>query len=237
MWKGAVVCAALFALPAAAGEVCATGDGRADARACYVDDAPPTGYNHAILGETPEWHALRVYPATGDAWVLRPDHGFYEDIAPHVADLTGDGLAEIIVVQTDLAKGARLMVLSAAGQVLAATEYYGQPHRWMAVVGAGDFDGDGRTEIAYVDRPHLARELVFVRLQAGRLREVARLTGMTNHRIGDKAISGGLRNCGQGDEVIVASDDWGRVMAARIGQVVDLGAYSPQRMAAALRCQ
>lgn len=237
MWQGAAVCAALFALPAVAGEVCVAGDGGTIARACYVDEAPPTGYDHAILGAVPEWDALRVYPSTGAALVVRPDHGFFEDIAPHVADLTGDGVPEIIVVQTDLTKGARLMVLSAAGKVLAATGYYGQPHRWLAVAGAGDFDGDGQTEIVYVDRPHLARELVFVRLESGQLREVARLTGLTNHRIGDSTISGGVRNCGQGDAVIVASADWGRVMAARIGQVADLGAYSPKRMAAALRCE
>lgn len=175
------------------------------------------------------------FPPARPGWFARIT-AFLRDIAPHVADLTGDGLPEIIVVQTDLAKGARLMVLSAAGKVLAVTDYYGQPHRWLAVAGEGDFDGDGRNEIAYVDRPHLARELVFVRLEEGQLQEVARITGVTNHRIGDSAIGGGVRNCGQGDEVIAASADWGRVIAARMGQVADLGAYSPGRMAAAMRC-
>jgi hypothetical protein len=237
MWKGAAVCAALFALPATAGEVCVAGDGAAIARACYVDDAAATGYDHAILGPVPEWDALRLYSGAGKAVSLRPDHGFFEDIAPHLGDLTGDGVPEVIVVQTDLTQGARLMVVSAAGKVLAATGYYGQPHRWLAVAGLGDFDGDGRAEIAYVDRPHLARELVFLRLQGGQLIEVARLTGLTNHRIGDSAITGGVRRCAQGDEVIVASTDWSRVIAARVGQAVDLGAYSPKRMAAALRCE
>jgi hypothetical protein len=67
---------------------------------------------------------------------------------------------------------------------------------------------------------------------------VARVAGVSNHRIGDAMISGGVRNCGKGDEAIVASGDWLRVMAVRIGTAPrDLGAYSAQRMRAALACQ
>lgn len=202
-------------------------------RACYGDSGGAVGYGHAILGDTPEWTELR-----GPEWALRFDAGFFEDIAPKVADVTGDGRAEIVAIQTDLRRGARLIVVSDTGKLLAATAYIGQPHRWMAQAGVGDFDGDGRVEIAFVDRPHLAKELVFLRLEGRRLREVARVAGVSNHRIGDAMISGGVRNCGRGDEAIVASGDWLRVMAVRIGTAPrDLGAYSAQRMRAALACQ
>jgi hypothetical protein len=202
-------------------------------RVCYGDVGGPVGYGHDILGDTPEWTELR-----GPDWVLRAPGGLFEDIAPRVADVTGDGLPEVVAVQTDLQRGARLIVVSANGKMLAATRYIGQPHRWMAQAGVGDFDGDGRVEIAYVDRPHLAKELVFLRLAGDELREVARMAGFSNHRIGDTQISGGARNCGRGDELVVASGDWSRVMAVRIGAAPrDIGAYSARRMKAALACQ
>ena len=79
----------------------------------------------------------------------------------------------------DLARGAALAIYDAQG-LRAATPFIGQPHRWLAPAAIGDLDGDGRVEIAYVDRPHLRRELVFVRLEGDRVVEIARQAGLTN---------------------------------------------------------
>lgn len=229
---GAALAALFIASSAAeAKEAC---DQALGLRVCYSDAGGPIGYEHNILGNTPEWRELR-----GPAWVLRPKAGFYEDIAPHVADVTGDGQPEVIAVQTDLRRGARLTVVAKDGSLLGATGYIGQRHRWMAMAGVGDFDGDGRIEIAYVDRPHLAKDLVFLRLEGADLREVARVAGLSNHRIGDSAISGGARHCGgEAAAVILASGDWQRIFAVQIGQAPrDLGRYSPEAMRAALSCQ
>ena len=224
---------AAFFLATAAAEAKQACDQALGLKVCYTDAGGPIGYDHPILGKTPEWRDLR-----GPGWVLRPELGFFEDIAPRVADVTGDGRPEVIAVQTDLLRGARLIVVAGDGQLLGATAYIGQRHRWMAQAGLGDFDGDGRIEIAYVDRPHLAKELVFLRLEGADLREVARLSGLTNHRIGDNFISGGSRHCDGKDAVILASGDWRRIFAVRIGQPPrDLGRYSPAAMRAALACQ
>lgn len=227
---GAALAALLACSSAQARQIC---DQNANLRACYDDRGGPVGYDHDILGGTPEWTTL-----SGPNWALQFRNGFFEDIRPRVVDVTGDGIPEVVSVQTSRARGARLIVVSAQGKLLAATRYIGQPHRWLAVAGIGDFDGDGRIEIAYVDRPHLAKQLVFVRLEAGRLRELARVSGLTNHRIGDDHISGGSRNCGRGDELIVASGDWTRLVAVRMGAAPqDLGVYSADRMRAVLACQ
>ncbi len=191
---------------------------------------PTTRYDHGVLGDAVEWGALQVRLADGrtETFVL-PETLVFEDIAPRLADLDGDGAAEVIVVESSLTKGARLAVWSAAGRIT-ATPHIGSRNRWLAPVGAADLDGDGRIEIAFVDRPHLAQILRVWRFAAGGLTEVAAADGFSNHQIGWDYIAGGIFDCGQGPEMVLASSDWQRVLAARLesGAIVtrDLGRYA-----------
>ncbi len=182
---------------------------------------PTDRYDHGVLGDAVEWGGIAFTvdrcgecKAMSDAQrfttkqIVLPETRVFEDVEVRLVDLDGDGLREMLVVETDLALGASLAVYDAEGKRRAATFFIGQPHRWLAPAGIGDFDGDGGVEIAYIDRPHLARELVFVRLEGDRLVEIARAKGFTNHRIGDTTISGGTRRCGGRDSLIVATSDW-----------------------------
>jgi hypothetical protein len=183
---------------------------------------PTTRYGHDVLGGIPRWGTLGFRPAgtaAGARRVVLPETLVFEDTGARFWDVTGDGRPEIIVVESSLTKGGRLAVWSAEGQGLtrlAVTEHIGRPNRWLAPLAVGDFDGDGTPELTYVDRPHLARELVFLRYGKGRLREIARLKGVTNHRIGDAFISGGARNCGKGDEAILVTSDWSQIIAVTL---------------------
>jgi hypothetical protein len=216
----------LLTSPVAAKTVCTQG-------VCYSDKGGPVGYNHAILGNTPEWREVSYQGNT-----LRFETGLIEDIAPHVADVNDDGLPEAIVIHSDFDLGARLVVLSLPDlRIMAATPHIGTHHRWMAVAGIGDFDGDGRAEIAYVDRPHLARELVFLRLEGDKLTPISRQRGFSNHRIGDQVIQSAQRNCGAGDELILPSADWSRILVARVGSAQDLGANTPANWRQILACR
>jgi hypothetical protein len=242
--------AQIFAPAAQAFEACVPGDGRWVERVCFTAWRDVPIYGHDIIGKVPEWSGfLVVYgpdarvagggSAAGHEVVV--EGGIFEDIAPRLADIDGDGLPEAIVVQTDYELGARLMILGIGPElsVKAATPYIGQPRRWLAPVGVGDMDGDGQVEIAYVDRPHLLRELVVLRYQAGGLVEIARIPGLTNHQIGDGFIQGGMRQCGGRPEIILADGAWARVMRVRWNgapEVADLGAYSPAMLAQALGC-
>jgi hypothetical protein len=209
---------------------------------------PTDRYDHAVLGDALEWGALVIAVNTcigcaglhlSDITVTLPPNRVFEDVEARVADLDGDGRREVVVVETDLERGASLAVYDAGGK-RAATAFIGQPHRWLAPAGIADFDGDGRVEIAYVDRPHILGKLVFVRLEGARLAEVARLAGVSNHRIGDGFISGGLRDCGAGPELVLASKDWARLVIVgwQDGPVArEAGAWSDAAMRAALDCR
>jgi hypothetical protein len=70
---------------------------------------------------------------------------------------------------------------------------------------------------------------------------VAALEGLTNHRIGESVIEGGLRECGDGPELVLADADWSRVMVVTMQggtlSAREIGAYAgPESLSAALTC-
>ena len=209
------------ALVLAAG--CAAADGaQVEIRAARYE-VPDDVYPHRIMGTIREKRILAV--TLGDGRELRvdlregpePTHVF-EDIAPRVVDADGDGSPDVLVVQSDPELGAQLAIYSLRRDMLvksAATPHIGQRFRWLAPVGVADLDGDGVTDIAYVDRPHLAKTLRVWTWAPGGLTEVAALAGVTNHRIGDEVIWGGLRDCGEGPEMIVADAAFAGILAVR----------------------
>ena len=220
----------------------AAGDSIGEVCLIHLPGSPP--YGHDVLGGTPEWNMLSVHPNDP----LQPPFGMqqpahiFEDIAPRLLDVTGDGVPEIVVVQSSFERGARLAVFAVETgtlTLLAATPYIGQRNRWLAPVAVGDLDGDGAVELAYIDRPHLAKRLRVWRYAGGTLTHVADMDGLTNHRIGWDFIAGGWRPCT--GEMILASGDWRRVMAVRLAggalRARDLGVYQgPESLRAAQVC-
>ncbi|KIN61560.1 FG-GAP repeat-containing protein [Sulfitobacter noctilucae] len=191
------------------------------ASAVYAE--PTTRYPHGVLGDKEEWGALTIVvrdpaiPSFEKTYQLRlPEARVFEDLSPRLTDLDDVPGPEIIAVESHQDKGARLVVfgLDGAGAPVerAATEYIGTRFRWLAPVGIADFDGDGVQDIAIVDRPHLARRLVMLRYGTGRLEEHELPFKLTNHRIGDDFISGGMRDCGQGPQMILLTPDWIRIV-------------------------
>ena len=147
----------------------------------------------------------------------------YEDTAPRLVDLDGDGSNEVITVVSYFDRGAALRIFDEVKSedhpsgttvaVVAETPPIGTRFRWLAVVGATDLNADGVMEIAYVDRPHLAKTLRIWQYRDAQLTEVAILRNVTNHRIGEPDIAGGIRDCGQGPGMILASANWRELLA------------------------
>lgn len=211
---------------------------------------PTDRYPHNVLGDIPAFTRMDVdlqmcrrcaQPQRRISLTLPPPWVF-EDVAPRLWDVTGDGRPEIVVVQSHATHGARLTVWSmpAMGddsaplvRMIAATPPIGRRFRWLAPVGFGDFTGDGQTELAYVETPHLGKTLRIVGLQGAQLVPRAAISGVTNHRIGENTITGFVRHCAGRTEAVVASADWTRMLAVsyQSGALVsrDLGPVTDQQ--------
>lgn len=233
MIRAAAIGLALFAVPALAQTVAVDGDLNCRALAQAAYDAPTTRYPHGVLGDTIEWGALRltysficaggVDSSDTTVTITLPDELVFEDVAPRIVPPAAMGAqaifggAGILVVESHRDLGARLALWSVSAEGAAtraaSTPFIGQRFRWLAPLGFADLDGDGLTEFPFVDRPHLAKTLRIWRYDAGDLTLVASLPGVTNHRIGERDIAGGIRDCGQGPEMLVASADWSQMLA------------------------
>ena len=187
-------------------------------------EGPTSRYGHAIMGNLPEWSQLCLSHGADRACVTLAETSVFEDISPRLADMDGDGLDEAVVVESTFTGGASLVVYKRDGDRLEriATPPIGRRNRWLSPIGIADFDSDGRMDIAYVEKPHLAKELKIYSWAGDHLKLIARATSFSNHRIGDETITSGMRDCGRGPEMIVPDGKWSRVYSGRFddGQLV-----------------
>jgi len=84
-----------------------------------------------------------------------------------------------------------------------ATPPIGTQNRWLAPIGVADFNADGHMDVAYVDRPHLAKTLRVWSYKSGALTQIASLSGVTNHSIGEDFITSSIRFCDGRPEMIL----------------------------------
>ncbi|MGD9713598.1 MAG: FG-GAP repeat domain-containing protein [Thermomicrobiales bacterium] len=186
-------------------------------------EGPTDRYPHNIMGSLRAHTDLAVTLALCNScmdWpsalaIRLPVDLVFEDFAPRLVDLDRDGVNEIVVVESDQQKGSRLTVwevLLVDGRPTlvrgATTDFIGTRFRWLAPIGAEDFDGDGRVEIAYVEKPHLDKILRIVRREGSQLRLVASLAGVTNHAIGQEKVQSRIETC-NGHPTIIALDATG----------------------------
>lgn len=165
----------------------ATGSGSIE-RVELVD--PTQRYDHFVLGDRFEAAGFQVHYTAGATDIYRlPHNQVFEDRVPRLFDLTGDGREELVLVVSQIDKGASLAIFDLAPDgiaLLAQTPFIGQPYRWLNPAGIADFDGDGQFEIALVSKPHLAKELQLWRCEQGGLKLVSKHAGFSNHRLGSR---------------------------------------------------
>jgi hypothetical protein len=185
--------------------------GTRDIRAAWFA-SPTERYDHGVLGDRIEAAALKVETAAGE--ILSHElsgESVFEDLTPRLADIDGDGRDEIVAVRSYVNRGAAVALYGIRGGELvrlAESHPIGLPHRWLNPVGAGDFDGDGMSEVAIVQTPHIGGILIFYRWQGARLTETTRRFGFSTHAMGSTVLgmSAMLDIDGDGAEDILVPD-------------------------------
>ena len=150
-------------------------------------------YAHGVLGDSLEASRLVVETRAGRRLQFElPAHRVFEDLEPRLADLDGDARDAIMVVESDLRLGASLAIYGLVdGRLVkrAATPFLGQANRWLNPLGVGDFDGDGRPDIALVATPHIGGVLRLYRYEGVVLAPFAETTGVSTHRLGSTQLA------------------------------------------------
>lgn len=214
-------------------------------------DGATTRYRHGVLGDEIEAGELHVITnRNGEQCAQRlvlSNEEVFEDLAPRLVDMDGDGEMDVVAVVSHRSLGARLGVFGHENgndllKLKAATPNIGTAYRWLAPIGTGDFDEDGLMDVAFIDRPHLAQVLrVFSYHPENGLTETAAKPGFTNHRIGEDFISSGVRLCGGRTQLITVGPDWDRILATTLNDgkltTEDFGAFDGiDSIRAALEC-
>jgi hypothetical protein len=173
------------------------------ARAWFAE--PTDAYDHGVLGDKIEASALVIERSDGRRETVKLNgDAVFEDLEPRLADLDGDGRDEIIVVKSYLRRGSALAVIAERKgkyEIVAETPPLGAPHQWLNPAGIGDFNGDGKTEIALVRQPHVVGALELWSWIGGGLRKTAELPDTANHIIGSRALNMSVTADFDGDKV------------------------------------
>ncbi len=169
----------------------ATAFGRKNIRRAWFA-RPTRRYNHGVLGDAIEAGSIKVETANGDVLEMRlPDTAVFEDRTPRLADVNGDGNDEIIAVKSDLQRGAAVTLVGFTNgrlNLLAEAPAIGLSHRWLNPVGAADFDGDGKIEIAVVITPHIGGTLRLYEWRGKSLVADHSAFGFSNHAMGSREL-------------------------------------------------
>jgi hypothetical protein len=154
---------------------------------------PTTRYDHGILGDKIEAGSVVIETRDGNRQAVRlKDDAVFEDLAPRLADLDGNGHDSVIVVKSYLKRGSSVAVIAERKgkyEIVAETPPLGGPHRWLNPAGIADFNGDGKIDIALVRQPHVVGELELWTWRAGDLRKTAVIADTANHIAGTRAIN------------------------------------------------
>ena len=167
--------------------------------------SPTTRYAHGALGDDVEAAGFAVKHHNKTKTFVLPETQVFEDLRVRLHDLDGDSIPEAIIIRSDLAKGASIAVYSISGADItlqAASDFIGQPNRWLNIVGFGDFTGSGKTMIAAVVTPHLTGSLRLYDIVGGQLLEISRIDGFTNHVNGTTDLDLAQLRDGNGDGVV-----------------------------------
>jgi hypothetical protein len=158
---------------------------------------PTEQYPHGVLGDEFEARSIsfiNLYPKFSSSRIEVQPPLVIEGRSAIWADVDEDGEDEIIVTASEAQQGARLLLFSEEGALLAESTPIGQGFRWQHQIAVGPFGPQGEIELVSVRTPHIGGEVHYYRWEGDRLILVANIDGFSSHVIGsrnlDMAITG-----------------------------------------------
>lgn len=163
--------------------------GNGDTYALYAQ--PTAKYGHGILGDAIEAEKLVVLHNGATYTHTLSDEYVFEDIKPRLYDVDNDGQVEIITIRTHVSKGAGVMIYKIVDGTLnefAWVDEIGTQNRWLNIVAVYDLDGNGSTELAWIQTPHIGGVLKVASIEAGKLEPLSEVFHYSNHSIGERNL-------------------------------------------------
>jgi hypothetical protein len=161
--------------------------GTQDIQAAWLT-SPTMRYPHRSLGSAVHAGSVTVQLTTGKTVVYElPISRVFEDLSPRLVDLDNDGKDELVLIESDALRGASVVVLGLRdGKLveLARSPPAGSTFRWLNIVGAADFDGNGKIDIAAITTPHIGGTLKLYHYRPPHLVAYANTMDVSNHLMG-----------------------------------------------------
>jgi hypothetical protein len=153
---------------------------------------PTERYDHCVLGDCVEYGAIEAIMDDGRVLSFRlNENSVFEDVEPRLIPMGLNGRNAILTVRAYKDTGAALALLEVRGgelKIVAESEAIGTAHRWQNPIGMGDFDRDGKAEIATVITPHIGGTLTLYERRGNKLVKDLTAYPFSNHKIGSKQL-------------------------------------------------
>jgi hypothetical protein len=154
---------------------------------------PVARYDHGILGDRIEGGSLVAVDSSGKRFEFILEKSYvFEDIAPRIADLDGDGSNEIVTIRSSLTKGSAVAIYGQRKgklELLDHSSEIGRAHRWLNIAAIAPLFGSSGQVIAWVETPHIGGTLHVARFKGGKLFEIrSPQPGFSNHFIGSREL-------------------------------------------------
>jgi hypothetical protein len=157
---------------------------------------PTSDYPHGVLGDALEARSITLIdpnsiPVSIKEFQIDPVD-VIEGIAPLWVDLDGDGVREIIVTQSNIHVGARIVVYNQEGEVIAQSDPIGLGFRWLHLIAAAQIVNGDTLDLVVVRTPHIGGVLEIYELTEGKLEISNSLKGYSSHQIGSRNLDASL---------------------------------------------